>query len=79
MPSFCVSTSTPGYSIEIGGIPVTDTNSNPYFATTTCPAVIETIEYVTTNPSQDLFNGIILFFCFFAFISWYFLSRYKLT
>ncbi len=79
MPSYCISTSTPGYSLQItGGIFVTDENSNPYYATTTCPAITVINEQVITNPSQDFFNGILLLFITFAFITWYFLNRFKL-
>lgn len=34
---------------------------------------------IISNPAQDLFNGILLFFIAFIFIVWYFTARFKLS
>lgn len=81
--TFCISTSTSAYPLQVvvplsGTFTVQDANGNSYYATTSCPSVVETINNVMDNPAQNLYNGIILFFVAFGFVVWYFMSRLKL-
>ncbi len=84
-PTFCISTSTSPYPLTsnvagVGVVALTDDNNNPYYATTTCPNSTTTVEQILTvdNPSQNVYNGLILFCAFFFFVVWYFLARFKL-
>lgn len=75
---YCISTTTTGALIEIGSLPVTDDNGNSYYATTSCPGVVETYQNIVDNPSQDMFNGILLLIIMLSFVTWYWLSRLRL-
>lgn len=77
--TFCISTTTSQYPLWVvtGVTPVIDDNNNPYYATTSCPAITVISESVVSNPAQDLFNGIILLFLCFGFMVWYFISRFR--
>jgi hypothetical protein len=80
LDNYCISTSTSPFPLVVnttldGTTSVLDSNGAAYYATTSCPAVISTVTSLTDNPSQDLFNGIVLFLGVFAFFVWYWLER----
>lgn len=80
MPNtFCISTSTSPYPLTVATIPLEDENGAPYYATSTCPALVERVIQQVDNPAQNLYNGIILFLVVFIFVVWYFITRFRTT
>ena len=79
-PTYCISTSTSQVPVYYTNpLMIADEQGYPFYATTTCPAVVSTVNYVSDNPAQNMFNGLILFSIFFIFVVWYFLARFKLS
>jgi len=83
-PTFCISTSTSAYSLQVdvplsGLLPVVDENNNQYFATSSCPSYATTTqETIVLPPDFSVTVALGIFVWITVFFGMIFLVR-KLT